>query len=67
MKKGELNVSFKDVEDLGIRKPGHIFRFLLKLQIDCGKIEHKIINYLLSVCTSTNNIAVQIIVILILI
>ena len=29
MKKGELNVSFKDVEDLGIRKPGHIFRFLL--------------------------------------
>ena len=58
MKKGELNVSFKDVEDLGIRKPGHIFRFLLKLQIDCGKIEHKIINYLLSVCTSTNNIAI---------
>ena len=58
MKKGELNVSFKDVEDLGIRKPGHIFRFLLKLQIDCGKIDSKIINYLLSVCTSSNNIAI---------
>ena len=33
-KKIKLNIKF--AEDIGIRKPGHIIRFLLKLQIDSG-------------------------------
>ena len=56
IKNEDLNINYKDVEQIGIRKPGHIFRFLLKLNIDSGKIDDKIINYLSSVCTSNNNI-----------
>ena len=59
IKKEELNITFKDIEELGIRKPGHIFRFLLKLQVDCEKIDNKLLNYLLNVCTSSNNIAMS--------
>ncbi len=53
IKKGELNVVYKDIEDLGIKKPGHIFRFLLKLDIDSGLINEKIVNYLFSICNNT--------------
>ena len=53
IKKGELNVIYKDIEDLGIKKPGHIFRFLLKLDIDAGLINEKIVNYLFSICNNT--------------
>ena len=53
IKKGELNVVYKDIEDLGIKKPGHIFRFLLKLDVDAGLINEKIVNYLFSICNNT--------------
>ena len=56
IKNEDLKLNYKDVEQIGIKKPGHIFRFLLKLNIDSGKIDDKIINYLSSVCTSNNNI-----------
>ena len=58
IKKGILEVNYKDVENIGIRKPGHIFRFLLKLNIDCEKIDFKIINFLNNICNKNNNIEI---------
>ena len=40
--KDNKKVTFKDIENLGIRKPGHIFRFLIKLQIDANIIDFDI-------------------------
>ena len=34
IKQKKLEIDFKLAEDIGIKKPGHIIRFLLKLQID---------------------------------
>ena len=48
LKNNKINISYKDIEDLGIKKPGHIFRFLLKLQLDIGILDNKICNYILS-------------------
>ncbi len=56
IKNEDLKLNYKDVEQIGIKKPGHIFRFLLKLNIDSGKIDDKILNYLSSICTNNNNI-----------
>ena len=39
IKQHKLLVTYKNIEDLGIRKPGHIFRFLLKLKLDSGLID----------------------------
>ena len=39
IKQNKLSVTYKNIEDLGIRKPGHIFRFLLKLKLDSGLID----------------------------
>lgn len=47
VQKGELTLSYKDMEELGIKKPGHIFRFLLKVQVDAGVIDRKISDYIL--------------------
>ena len=44
LKNNRINISYKDIEDLGIKKPGHIFRFLLKLQIDTGILDSQIYN-----------------------
>ena len=44
---GDLSLSFKDIEDLGIRKPGHIYRFLLKLQCDANIIDQRVTNYII--------------------
>ena len=48
LKNNKINISYKDIEDLGIKKPGHIFRFLLKLQMDIGILDHKVCNYIMS-------------------
>ena len=48
LKNNKINISYKDIEDLGIKKPGHIFRFLLKLQMDIGILDIKICNYIMS-------------------
>ena len=51
-------ISFKDIEEFGIKKPGHIFRLLLKLQIDAGKIDNNIYKFIIdkfSVNTMSNN------------
>ena len=47
IKKNKISISFKNIEDLGIKKPGHIFRFLLKLKIDSGLIDPFIYNVIL--------------------
>ena len=46
LKNNKINISYKDIEDIGIKKPGHIFRFLLKLQIDTGILDSQIYNTL---------------------
>ena len=48
LKNNKINISYKDIEDLGIKKPGHIFRFLLKLQMDIGVLDNKICNYIMN-------------------
>ena len=40
--KQNKKISYKDIENLGIRKPGHIFRFLIKLEIDANIIDYDI-------------------------
>jgi len=52
VKEKKLKLNYKLAEDIGIRKPGHIIRFLLKIQIDseildknlCDKILEKYCN-----------------------
>ena len=54
----KINLSYKDIEELGIRKPGHIFRLLLKLEVDAGKIDNNLYNYIIekfNINTVTNN------------
>ena len=51
-------ISFKDIEEFGLKKPGHIFRLLLKLQIDAGKIDYNLYKFItekFSVNTMSNN------------
>ena len=40
--KKNKKITYKDIENLGIRKPGHIFRFLIKLDIDANIIDYDI-------------------------
>jgi hypothetical protein len=65
IKNKKKEIDYKYVEELGIKKPGHIFRFLLKLQIDseilnkqlCDKILEKfsIINSSTIVLNTSSN------------
>ena len=48
LQSNKLTIGYKDIEDLGIRKPGHIFRLLLKLEIDSGILDNNLFNYILS-------------------
>ena len=51
-------ITFKNIEEFGIRKPGHIYRLLLKLQIDAGKIDNNIYKFIIdrfNANTMTNN------------
>ena len=60
IKSNNLILGYKEIEDLGIRKPGHIFRLLLKLEIDSGNLDNNIFNNILSKftisCSLSNNI-----------
>ena len=42
-----INITFKDIEEIGIKKPGHIIRLLLKLEVDSGKIDNNLYNYII--------------------
>jgi hypothetical protein len=58
IRNNKIDLSFKDIEELGIRKPGHIFRLLLKLEVDAGKIDNNLYNFIIekfNINTATNN------------
>jgi len=61
LQNNRLTISYKDIEDLGIRKPGHIFRLLLKLEIDSGIIDNNLFNYILSKFNMSSSISNNII------
>ena len=42
IKNNKSTITYREIENLGIRKPGHIFRFLIKLEIDANKIDYDI-------------------------
>ena len=44
IKSNKKVISYKTVEDLGIKKPGHIYRFLLKIKLDSNMIDPYIYN-----------------------
>ena len=48
MRNNKINISYKDIENLGIKKPGHIFRFLLKLQMDIGILDNRFCNFIIN-------------------
>ena len=61
LQNNKLNIGYKDIEDLGIRKPGHIFRLLLKLEIDSGILDNNLFNYILSKFNMSSTISNNII------
>ena len=60
IKNNNISLGYKEIEDIGIRKPGHIFRLLLKLEIDAGNLDNTIFNKIISKftisCSISNNI-----------
>jgi len=46
LKKGDFSLTKEDIEKIGIFKPGHIYRIIIKLEIDSGKIGKDISNLL---------------------
>ena len=48
LKSGKFNITKNDIQKLGILIPGHIYRIIIKLEIDSCKINEKISNYLIN-------------------
>lgn len=46
MKAEEIHLAYGDIEVLGIKKPGHIYRILIKMEIDAELINRKIAEYI---------------------
>ena len=46
IQEGNTTITYKDIEKIGIRKPGHIFRILIKLEIDSGIIDNNLFEYI---------------------
>ena len=55
MKNKKIEVNYKYLEELGIKKPGHIFRFLLKLQIDSEILNKKLCNFIFEKYCNNNS------------
>ena len=47
IQEGIITISYKNLEKIGIKKPGHIFRILIKLELDSGIIDINLFNYIL--------------------
>ena len=47
LKTGKFNITKNDIEKIGILIPGHIYRIIIKLEIDSFKISEKICKYLI--------------------
>ena len=61
MKSNETKLKYDDIERLlGIKKPGHIFRILVKLEIDCELIESKIVKFMIKKSNKENDKYIQI-------
>ena len=41
------SISYEDLEEIGLKKPGHIYRILIKLEIDAGLINNDLFNYII--------------------
>ena len=54
-------ISYKSVEDFGIKKPGHIYRFILKIKLDSNMLDPYIYNSVIDKYsrTSLNDIKVS--------
>ena len=48
MQKNKNSITYRDIENLGIKKPGHIFRFLIKLQMDANIIDYNVHNKIIN-------------------
>jgi len=46
IKQGLSSITYDDIEKIGIKKPGHIFRILIRLEIDAGLIDNNLFNYI---------------------
>ena len=42
-----ISIKYDDLEEIGIKKPGHIYRILIKLEIDAGLIDNDLFYYLI--------------------
>ena len=61
MKSYETKLKYDDIENLlGIRKPGHIYRILIKLEIDSGLIDSKIVKFMIKQSTKDYEKNIQI-------
>jgi hypothetical protein len=47
IQKGISSLTYDDFEKIGIKKPGHIFRILIKLEIEAGIIDNNLFNFIL--------------------
>ena len=56
MGSNETKIKYDDLDMLGIKKPGHIYRILTKLDIDIGKIDRTIIEFILPYNKIVNSI-----------
>lgn len=48
MQENKNSITYRDIENLGIKKPGHIFRFLIKLQMDANIIDYNVHNKIIN-------------------
>jgi hypothetical protein len=47
IKNGIIPITYEKIEKIGIKKPGHIFRLLVKLDLDSGIIDKNLFNYII--------------------
>ena len=60
LQEGTIAIHYKDIEKIGIKKPGHIFRILIRLEIDSGIIDNNLFDYILekiNYCSHTTTLA----------
>ena len=47
IQEGITPLTYEKLENIGIKKPGHIFRILIKLDIDAGIIDNNLFNFII--------------------
>ena len=55
IKNKKIEINYKYIEEIGIKKPGHIFRFILKLQIDAEIMDKKLCDSILEKFSNNNS------------